>query len=47
LQRSDPIDPKNLTAQNITDYDDFDAAVGAFIQAEWGHAIDGIPVVLG
>ena len=45
LQRHHPLSPTVLAEQKVTDFADAQAAVEAFIRAEWSANIDGIPIV--
>jgi hypothetical protein len=45
LQRHHPLSPTVLAEQKVTDFEEADAAVKAFIRAEWPVTIDGIPIV--
>jgi len=44
-QRHHPLSPTVLAEQKITDFVEAQAAVKAFIRAEWPANIDGIPIV--
>jgi hypothetical protein len=45
LQRHNPLSPMVLAEQKVTDFEAADAAVNAFIRAEWPVTIDGITIV--
>ena len=45
LQRHHPLSPTALAEQKVTDFAEAQAAVKAFIRAEWPANIDGIPIV--
>jgi hypothetical protein len=45
LQRHHPLSPTVLAEQKVTDFREAQAAVEAFIRAEWPANIDGIPIV--
>ena len=45
LQRHHPLSPTVLAEQKVTDFREAQAAVEAFIRAEWPVTIDGIPIV--